>query len=35
MKVFKVSDSQKAICEHCCSLEKTTFKLRDVTFSDD
>lgn len=29
-----MGDAQKAVCEHCRSLEKTTFKLRDVPFSD-
>ncbi|MGS2724643.1 hypothetical protein ACVBEJ_12945 [Porticoccus sp. GXU_MW_L64] len=34
MKIFKVGDSQKAICESCGSLENATFALRDVPFSD-
>jgi hypothetical protein len=34
MKIFKVGDSQKAICENCLLLENATFKLRDVPFSD-
>lgn len=34
MKIFKVGDSQKAICENCRSLESATFALRDVPFSD-
>lgn len=34
MKIFRVGDSQKAICENCRSLENATFKLRDVPFSD-
>lgn len=34
MKIFRVGDSQKAICENCRSLENVTFKLRDVPFSD-
>lgn len=34
MKIFKVGDSQKAICENCRSLENATFKLRGVPFSD-
>lgn len=34
MKIFKAGDSQKAICEHCRSLQNATFKLRDVPFSD-
>lgn len=34
MKIFKVGDSQKAVCEHCQSLENATFQLRDVPFSD-
>lgn len=34
MKIFKVGDSQEAICEFCHSLENATFKLRDVPFSD-
>ncbi|AWB67162.1 hypothetical protein C2869_12265 [Saccharobesus litoralis] len=35
MKIFKVGDSQKAICESCQSIENTTFQLRDVPFSDE
>lgn len=34
MKIFKVGDSQKVICEYCRSLETATFTLRDVPFSD-
>jgi hypothetical protein len=34
MKILKVGDTQKAICEHCKSFESVTFKLRDVPFSD-
>ncbi|MCK9504224.1 MAG: hypothetical protein M0Q95_08575 [Porticoccaceae bacterium] len=34
MRIFRVGDSQKVICEHCGSLESATFKLRDVPFSD-
>ena len=34
MKIFKVGDSQKAICESCQSVENATFRLRDVPFSD-
>ena len=34
MKIFKVGDSQKAICEHCSSLQNVTFRLRDVPLSD-
>lgn len=34
MKIFKVGDSKKAICEHCGSIQPTTFKLRDVPLSD-
>jgi len=34
MRIFKVGDSQQAICEHCHSLENATFHLRDVPFSD-
>ena len=33
MKVYKVGDSQTVICEHCGALERATFKLRDVPFS--
>lgn len=33
MKIYKVGDSQRVICEHCGSLENATFKLRDVPFS--
>ena len=34
MKIFKVGDSQKAICGHCGLLQTATFKLRDVPLSD-
>ena len=34
MKIFKVGESQTAICESCRSLESATFTLRDVPFSD-
>lgn len=34
MKIFKVGDSQRVICENCRSLENATFILRDVPFSD-
>ncbi len=34
MKIFKVGDSQQAICEACGTLENATFALRDVPFSD-
>lgn len=34
MKILKVGDTQKAVCEHCKSFESITFKLRDVPFSD-
>lgn len=34
MRIFRVGDSQKVICEHCGSLERATFKLRDVPFND-
>lgn len=34
MKIFKVGESQKAVCEKCQSFENATFKLRDVPFSD-
>jgi len=34
MKIFKVGDSQKSICENCRSLENATFTLRNVPFSD-
>lgn len=34
MKIFKVGDSKKAICEHCGTLQLATFKLRDVPLSD-
>jgi hypothetical protein len=33
MKIFKAGDSQKAICEHCGSIQTATFKLRDVPLS--
>jgi hypothetical protein len=34
MKIYKVGDKQKAVCESCQSLTDATFKLRDVPFSD-
>jgi hypothetical protein len=34
MKIFKVGDTQKAVCETCKSIESATFALRDVPFSD-
>lgn len=34
MKIFKVGDTHKAICENCQSLETAIFQLRDVPFSD-
>lgn len=34
MKIFKVGDSQRAICEYCRSIQTATFKLRDVPLSD-
>ncbi|MCK0154929.1 hypothetical protein MWU49_14530 [Alcanivorax sp. S6407] len=34
MKIFKVGDTQKAICSHCQSLQTATYQLRDVPFSD-
>jgi len=34
MKIFKVGDSQRAICERCGSIQPATFKLRDVPLSD-
>lgn len=34
MEIFKVGDSQRAICEHCGSIQAATFKLRDVPLSD-
>ena len=34
MKIFKVGDSQKVICEHCGSLQTAIFKLCDVPLSD-
>ena len=34
MKILKVGDSQKTICQYCRSLENATFKLRDVPISD-
>lgn len=34
MKIFKVGDTQKAVCSNCHSLRTATFKLRDVPFSD-
>jgi hypothetical protein len=34
MKIFKVGDTQKAMCEECKSIQNATFLLRDVPFSD-
>lgn len=34
MKIFKVGDTQKVMCESCQSPETATFGLRDVPFSD-
>lgn len=34
MKIFKVGDTQQAVCESCKSIENATFALRDVPFSD-
>lgn len=34
MKIYKVGDSQQAICEQCLALTEAEFKLRDVPFSD-
>ena len=34
MKFIKVGDTSRAVCGHCKSLVNTTFKLRDVPFSD-
>lgn len=34
MKFLKVGDTSKAVCEHCKSIVSTTYKLRDVPFSD-
>ena len=34
MKIYKVGDKQKAVCESCQSLTGATFMLRDVPFSD-
>ena len=34
MKIYKVGDKQKALCESCQSLADATFMLRDVPFSD-
>jgi hypothetical protein len=34
MKIYKVGDKQKAVCESCQSLTDVTFMLRDVPFSD-
>ncbi|KMT66946.1 hypothetical protein [Catenovulum maritimum] len=34
MNIFKVGDSQKAICESCQSVENVTFQLRNVPFND-
>jgi len=34
MKILKVGDTQKALCNSCKSLQNITFKLRDTPFSD-
>ncbi len=34
MKILKVGDTKKAICTQCQSLQKVTFQLRDIPFSD-
>lgn len=34
MKIFKVGDTQQAVCETCRSIKNATFALRDVPFSD-
>ncbi|WDE04526.1 hypothetical protein SG34_024855 [Thalassomonas viridans] len=34
MKIFKVGDTQLAVCEACRSIKSMTFALRDVPFSD-
>ncbi|MBL4909527.1 MAG: hypothetical protein JKX78_05810 [Alteromonadaceae bacterium] len=34
MKIFKVGDTQQAVCESCKSIDNATFALRDVPFSD-
>lgn len=34
MKIYKVGDHGKAICDHCQAIEPITYKLRDVPFSD-
>lgn len=34
MKIYKVGDKSKAICHICKAIKETTFKLRDVPFSD-
>lgn len=34
MKIYRVGDTQKAVCEHCRSVEDAVFSLRDVPFSD-
>ena len=33
MKIYKVGDTQKAICNNCASLESITYKLSDVPIS--
>lgn len=34
MKIYKVGDTQQAVCEKCQSIQQATFALRDVPFSD-
>lgn len=34
MRILKVGDKSKAMCEDCCSLVNTTFQLRNIPFSD-
>ena len=34
MKILKVGDTTKVVCDNCQSFQNTTFKLRDTPFSD-
>lgn len=35
MRIFKVGDTQKAICSNCKAIKNVTFQIRDVPFNDD
>ena len=35
MTSYREGDKSRAICQHCCSIVSTTFRLQDVRFSDE